>query len=492
MALTGPEQPQAMIALKTVCFILCCLTIVLSLCFPLYGEPVQHSLSLRERIDELLADTLLQKGMTGIRVIDAADGKVLYELNSENYFPPASNMKLITTAGALFLLEPEFRFKTPILARGNIEDDTLTGDLIIYGKGDPTLSVSHLDAIAQQVAVRGISVINGDLVFDDTYFDSVPYGPGWMWDDLQYSFGAPISALSVNRNALAIYLLPGTDEAEGVRVSTVPDAETITVENRARTGMKGNVTVTTSSEDGTIVITVNGSLPAGTGPYRFERTIEEPARFTAVLLGEALARKGISVTGTVRRKKREGKVDTLFIHTSEPLLKILYDLDKYSVNLTAEHILKTIGAEINGKPGTSEKGVAAIASYLQEHGIVTDSIIQRDGSGLSRYNLITPKQVTSILHYLYFDFARGPELLTVLPVAGTDGTLSGRLRDPSTNRKVRAKTGTMTHVSTLSGYCITASGRILIFSIMMKDYPAAPSHVRTIQDRIVAALIERL
>jgi D-alanyl-D-alanine carboxypeptidase/D-alanyl-D-alanine-endopeptidase (penicillin-binding protein 4) len=173
-------------------------------------------------------------------------------------------------------------------------------------------------------------------------------------------------------------------------------------------------------------------------------------------------------------------------------LKILYDLDKYSSNFIAEHILKTIGAEIIGRPGTSEKGVEAIASYFQDHSIVSDSIIQRDGSGLSRYNLITPQQITSMLHYLYYCFACGPELMSVLPVAGADGTLRSRMEDPATKRRVRAKTGTMTHVSTLSGYCITSSGKILIFSIMMKDFPASARHARTIQDRIITVLVEGL
>jgi D-alanyl-D-alanine carboxypeptidase/D-alanyl-D-alanine-endopeptidase (penicillin-binding protein 4) len=466
--------------------------LVFALSILLCGQARSSSLSIREQIEALLADSLLQKGMTGICIVDAATGDVVYERNSDNYFPPASNMKLITTAGALFLLKPEFRFSTPILTNGTVRGDTLMGDLIIYGKGDPTLTTADMKAIAQQIAIRSISVIRGNVLFDDTYFDTIPYGPGWMWDDLQYGFGAPISALSVNRNCISVFVMPGKAMGKSLQVKVVPETPAITVENLAKTGDTENIALTTTFEDGNAILTVSGSLPIGTGPYQYTRTIKQPSLMATVLFAQALKKQGITITGTVRITKTAGTIDTLFTQVSEPLLKILYDLDKYSSNFIAEHILKTIGAEIIGRPGTSEKGVEAITAYLQQHSIVSDSIIQRDGSGLSRYNLITPSQVTSILHYLYYCFASGPELMTVLPVSGADGTLSSRMGDPATNRRVRAKTGTMTHISTLSGYCITASGRILIFSIMMKDFGAPPGHVRAIQDRIVTALVESL
>jgi D-alanyl-D-alanine carboxypeptidase/D-alanyl-D-alanine-endopeptidase (penicillin-binding protein 4) len=286
--------------------------------------------------------------------------------------------------------------------------------------------------------------------------------------------------------------MTGGADAESVRASIVPETAAISVKNNVKIGAKGTIAVSAAFEDGKNILTVSGYLPIDAGLRRYTRAIRNPSRLAAVLLKEELNKQGIAVTGTVQKKKTGGIVDTLFIHTSEPLLKILYDLDKYSSNFIAEHVLKTIGAESIGRPGTSEKGVEAIATYLQQHAIVSDSIIQRDGSGLSRYNLITPQQITSMLHYLYYCFACGPELMTVLPLAGADGTLRARLGDPATNRKVRAKTGTMTHVSTLSGYCISSSGRILIFSIMMKDFAASPSHVRTIQDSIIAALVEGL
>ncbi|GAI93166.1 unnamed protein product, partial [marine sediment metagenome] len=156
----------------------------------------------------------------------------------------------------------------------------------------------------------------------------------------------------------------------------------------------------------------------------------------------------------------------------------------------AEHILKTIGAEAVDLPGTAEKGIKAIEAFMKEKGITKEDFIQRDGSGLSRYNLISPRQITSLLFYLYHRFEYAPELLTVLPTGGVDGTLRNRMREEGIIRKVRAKTGTMSNVSTLSGYCVTNSGKVLIFSIMMKDYIASPSYVRDLQDKIIKTLIK--
>jgi D-alanyl-D-alanine carboxypeptidase/D-alanyl-D-alanine-endopeptidase (penicillin-binding protein 4) len=474
-------------------FILYPLSFILffSSCILLNGEEHDVTLPVEKQIDRLVEDSLLQKGMTGIRIIDANSGDLIYELNGDKYFSPASNMKLITTIGALFLLGPEFRYGTPLVTNGSIRSDTLLGDLIICGKGDPTLTTAHLRTMAQEVAHRGISVIKGDILFDDAYFDTIPYGPGWMWDDLQYDFSAPTNALSINRNCCSIHIMPGSKSGDMVRVHVAPATSAITVKNLAKTAEPEDITVSTTYEDGKNKVTVQGTLPVNSDMKRFTRSIRDPAPVAAALLSEELHQQGILITGTVKSEKCSG-AETLFIHVSQPLLKILYDLDKYSSNFIAEHILKTIGAVKVGIPGTTEKGIEAIAECLQENALFGDDIIQRDGSGLSRYNLITPEQITSLLHYLYFNFSFGPELMTVLPAGGIDGTLKNRFQSTATKGKVRAKTGTMTHVCALSGYCITSSGRILIFSIMMKDFSAPSSYIRDIQDRIVSILIEKL
>ncbi len=399
-------------------------------------------------------------------------------------------MKLITTAGALSILKPEFRFKTFILTDCQKIGDTLKGDILIKGSGDPSLDTEALIWIAKQLKLKGISLIEGDILFDNSYFDTIPYGKGWMWDDLEYAFSAPISALSVNKNTCKIYVKPGRAQREPVIVYIEPKTEFIQLRNDAITGDKDNLTVKRSFEDKRTVIVVKGTFPLNAKTKLFVRSIENPSLYTTFIFTEKLKENGIEITGKIKRGSCEQFQDTLLPHFSEPLIKILYDMDKESSNFITEHILKTIGAETMGPPGTAEKGIKAIERWMNDEGIIKEEFLQKDGSGLSRYNLISPGQITSLLFYLYHRFEYAPEFLTVLPTAGVDGTLSKRMQNEGIKRKVRAKTGTMSGVSTLSGYCVTGSGKVLIFSIMMKDYIAPASYVRNLQDRILQTLIE--
>ncbi len=399
-------------------------------------------------------------------------------------------MKLLTTAGALFVLKPEFRFRTLILTDGEIIGDTLKGDILIKGEGDPSLNDEKLSKIARQLKIKGISCIKGDILFDDSYFDTIPFGKGWMWDDLNYEFSAPISALSVNGNTCKIYVQPGEKPGDQLIINIVPKTEFISIRNLASTGDKTILSATRVFEDDKNIIVVKGSLPVDDETKVIIRTIEKPSLFTTSLFQDKLKENGIKITGKTKRGSSSQFQDTLFSHLSEPLIKILYDMDKKSSNFIAEHILKTLGAEVFSPPGTAEKGIKAIETSFKQRGIMESILMQKDGSGLSRYNLVSPQQITELLMYLYHNFENAPEFLMALPSAGVDGTLKNRMKDQGLQRKVRAKTGTMSGVSTLSGYCVTNSGRVLIFSIMMKDYIAPVSHVREIQDKILKTLIE--
>ncbi len=449
-----------------------------------------HSFPHFRKIDEILQDTLIQKGTTGIRIISAATGEILYDRNSNKFFSPASNMKLITTAGTLFILGGEFRFKTSLLTDGLISGDTLKGNIILQGKGDPTLDTEKLSKLAKRLKLIGISTIEGDMLFDDTYFDTIPYGRGWMWDDLEYGFGAPISALSVNRNTCQIYVKPGKNNGDNVIVYIEPETSFISFRNKATTGDIDNLTVKRIFENNKNIFIIRGTIPVQATTKKFIRSVEKPSLYTAFLFAEKLKEHQIKIHGDIKRGSTLRFLDTLLTNVSEPIIKILYDLNKESSNFLAEHILKTIGAEAEGVPGTARKGINATASFMKEKVILQSIFLQKDGSGLSRYNLISPCQITSLLFYLFHRFEYAPEFLTVLPTGGIDGTLRNRMREDDILRKVRAKTGTMSNVSTLSGYCITNSGKILIFSIMMKDYVAPISYVRNIQDEILKTLIK--
>jgi D-alanyl-D-alanine carboxypeptidase/D-alanyl-D-alanine-endopeptidase (penicillin-binding protein 4) len=443
-----------------------------------------------KKIENILQDSIIQKGQIGIRFVDAKTGDILYEKNSKKFFQPASNIKLITTAGALLILKPEYRYKTSILTDGKLSGDTLKGNLYIKGSGDPTLNSEILSLIAKQLRIKGISHIQGDILYDDSYFDTIPYGKGWMWDDLQYNFGTPISALSVNGNMCKVYVKPNKNEGDTLMVNIEPSLPFIKIRNKATTGKDKKLIVNTILEKERTTITIEGKLPPDKGIKTFIRPITKPAFYAASLLADRMKENNIEITGKIDRKSLNQVQDILFIHESEPLIKILYDMDKSSSNFIAEHILKTIGAEAISIPGTAENGIKAIKNILKEKEIIKEDFKLSDGSGLSRYNLISPQQVTSLLFYLYHRFEYAPEFLTLLPTSGVDGTLKSRMVGTGVKRKIRAKTGTMSGISSLSGYCITNSGKILIFSIMMENYVANPSYVRNLQDKILKAAME--
>jgi len=489
-----PIQPIKLIkkSIRPFHFILFPLSFILAMtsCSSRYSLLSYHSSPYFQKIDKILDDSLVNKGETGIRVISAKNGDVLYDKDSDKFFPPASGMKVITTAGAVFFLKPEFRFRTLILSNVKVTNDTLRGNILLKGQGDPTLRAETLCLFARQLRLKGISTILGDIVFDDSFFDTIPYGKGWMWDDLEYGFSAPISALSVNGNTLRVFVAPGKNKGDSLKIDIEPKTGFVTIKNQAVTGEKNNISVTSGLQRNRNIIAVNGSLTQEAKQQIFVRSVKNPSLFTASLFSEILKKNRITVLGKIRKIYAETYTDTLLVHLSEPLVKMLYDMDKHSSNFVAEMTLKTIGAEERGIPGTTEKGIEAIASFLKEKRIAQSTFSEVDGSGLSRYNLISPEIFTSLLFYLYHSFEYAPEFLTVLPTSGIDGTLKNRMEEEDLQRRVRAKTGTMTGVSTLSGYCITHSGKILIFSIMMKDYIASPTYVRKIQDKIVKTLIE--
>ncbi|TET21743.1 MAG: D-alanyl-D-alanine carboxypeptidase/D-alanyl-D-alanine-endopeptidase, partial [Candidatus Cloacimonadota bacterium] len=403
-------------------FVLLSLILIASSCAPRHSLQSYHTSALSHRIDEILSDTLLQKATVGLRILSVSSGEVLYEKNSAKYYPPASNMKLLTTAGALFILKPEFRFKTLILTKGSLSGDTLHGDILIAGKGDPSLTTEMLSEIAHRIRAGGITHITGNILFDDTYFDTIPYGKGWMWDDLQYGFSAPINALSVNRNTCIISVKPGDKQGDALDVAIQPHTSSITIRNNGITGNAGELFIRLIFEEEKHIVIVAGSLPANAPVKRFTRAVIKPSLYASTLFKEKLE-AAIKVTGQLKQAQADSSFDTLLVHYSAPLLKILYDLGKNSSNFIAEQTLKTIGAESEGIPGTAEKGIKAIAATLEQNRIVKGVLQQRDGSGLSRYNLITPNQITTMLYHLYYSFAYGPELLTTLPVSGIDGTL---------------------------------------------------------------------
>ncbi len=438
--------------------------------------------SLATDINNILQDTILRTATVSIKVIDLKDSSVVYEKNPKRLLLPASNGKIFTAVTSLYYLGPWFKTHT------NFYTDS-AGNLYIKGFGD--MGFTYKDMLfAADIIKRKLPEPPKCIYVDASYFDSLEIGQGWMWDDLQYYYSSRISALGVNENIVTIYVRPR--DAYGLRpeVTTFPPSNFFDIVNNAITvgdsdSLKLSVNVKTIHD--TVKIFVDGQIPRNSPAKRFFRSYDMPDIFFGYHMGELL--NGGSFNGCVRETTitPESNLDTLLVLPSAPLSELVRQMMKWSSNYKAECILKLTAAEIMGTPGTTRNGLTLVKHVLDEAGVDTTKFRLVDGSGLSRYDLVSADIITKLLMLAYNKFSVAPEFIASLPIGGKDGSLRKRFTEDSTVF-VRAKTGTMTSVSSLSGYMITKSGRRLVFSIIINNFIGSPKLAKHIEDRIVERL----
>jgi len=476
---------------------------------------------LAERIEKLLATSATTRAaFWGIQIVDVASGQTLYELNPGRLFVPASNTKLFTTALALTRLGPDFRFQTRVLADAAPDAaGRIHGSLALVGGGDPNLSgrtlpyrmgsaagnpLAAIEDLADQVAARGVKRIDGDIAGDDTYYVWEPYAEGWSVDDLEYDYGAAVSALAVNDNALAVTVRPGERAGDLAAVTLDPPVEFYAIENRVRTVEGAARSIEFERDPGSSQVRVSGTIPVRARSETLLLGIDDPARFAAMAFRQALEERGIVVDGgaMARHFYRDEAADLkqapsppadvsgveLARRTSAPLVQDLQLIDKESVNLHAEMALRAVG-RARRNIGSREAGLEELRAFLGEAGAEPASWNLNDGSGLARLNLVTPSTVVKLLRFMMASPARDA-WLSLLPVAGRDGTLSARFGDNAAAGRVHAKTGTEAHVSALSGYAQRADGSWVAFSILANNYNGAVTEIRGVMDSICAAMVE--
>ena len=461
------------------------------------------------RVESLLGAAPVDKGEWGLLVVDAETGATLYEKNANDYFLPASNMKLLTTALALDTLGPEYRFRTTVETNGTLgPDGKLSGDLILVGRGDPNLSnrkfpyetkeefegppEKALAELADTIAARGVKEITGDVAGDDSYFPRERYPDGWEIDDMVWEYGAAISAIIVNDNTVTLTLTPAN--AGGTVAAVVePATREFVVKNEVITiGAKEKPDLRLTRDPGGDNVVVSGVMPAGSAPRKLVLAIQEPALQAANLLAQLLKDRGIRIDGGVRAQHEpdpgEAARTVLAEHLSVPLKDSVKLVNKISQNLHTEVLLRT-AARQQGRWATPEDLQKFPASFYAKAGIAEGDVIQTDGSGLSRHDLVTPRAFVALLEYAqkqpWF-----PAFLASLPVAGADGTLNERMKEPPLAGKIHAKTGSVTHVRTLSGYAETPGGRKLIFSFLGNNQGAKNHEVHTAIDGVCLAMVE--
>jgi serine-type D-Ala-D-Ala carboxypeptidase/endopeptidase (penicillin-binding protein 4) len=462
------------------------------------------------RVEGLLGAAPVDKGEWGLLVVDAKSGATLYEKNANEYFLPASNMKLLTTALALDTLGPEYKFRTTVETNGTLTaDGKLSGNLILVGRGDPNLSnrkfpyenkeefdgppEKALAELADAIAARGVKEIAGDVIGDDSYFPRERYPDGWEIDDMVWEYGAAISAIVVDDNTVTLTLTPGEKAGGAVTAVVEPGTREFIVKNEVVTiGAKEKPDLRLTREPGGDTVVVSGVMPAGSAPRKLVLAIQEPALHAANLLAQLLKDRGIKIGGMVRAVHEpdpsEPARTVLAEHVSIPLKDSVKLVNKISQNLHTEVLLRT-AARQQGRWATPEDLQKFPDAFYAKAGIPEGDVIQTDGSGLSRHDLVTPRAFVAVLAYAqkqpWF-----PAFLASLPVAGADGTLNERMKEPPLAGKIHAKTGSVTHVRTLSGYAETPGGRKLIFSFLSNNQGGKSHEVHTAIDGVCLAMVE--
>jgi serine-type D-Ala-D-Ala carboxypeptidase/endopeptidase (penicillin-binding protein 4) len=461
--------------------------------------------TLRAEIDSMATAPEFRSANWGILIVDPATGDTLYSRNAGKLFMPASNMKLVTGAVALTQLGPDFRFRTTVAARGPIVNGTLRGDLAVLGRGDPTVSdhmlgdaMLPLRAIADSLAAHGVSRISGGLVSAGNAFSDANLGEGWPWDDLSYSYSAGVDELLFNEGFTRVVVRGGVRGGDPITAISAPARLSPPLRVTARTvdrtpesviagggsgvpPTKTEITLSIDSVRGGVI--VSGTvLPNDT--VTEEIAHPDPSAAYLAALDEALRERGIVVLGG--RSDSTVRLDTLFAVESPPLRGVLPALEKPSQNQIAEVLLKTLGLERTGV-GSADSGKRVVTSQLTAWGVPVDGFSLSDGSGLSRYNYLSPETVVRVLAAIRADTAFAV-FYDALPIAGVDGTIELRMRGTPAQGNVRAKTGFIAKARSLSGYATTADGRLLIFSMLCNNFTTPLSDVELVQDIIAARL----
>jgi D-alanyl-D-alanine carboxypeptidase/D-alanyl-D-alanine-endopeptidase (penicillin-binding protein 4) len=460
--------------------------IVVGVAYPQISES-----EMRNQIDELYDQPLFRSAIAAIEVVDLEDGKTVYRKNDRLLTTPASNVKLYTTAAALLFLGEDYEFATELRYMGEIYDSVLYGDVYVVGGMDPDLTFEDIQTLAREIADLGVKEIRGDLLADVSAMDSLFWGEGWMWDDDPSTDSPYLTPLTVNDNATLVRVFPiKEDSALGVEI--VPAASCIEVENRsfARMTPMEELEVTRDYINRRNAVIIKGDLSLYEDEDWESLNVYEPAMYFMTLLRDCLDTLGVSVAGDIAYAKTPPIARP--VHTiRRPFGDVIVNLNKESDNLSAELTLRAMGAFREGTPGTAEKGLRYVDSLIELSGRDPDDYRFADGSGLSRYNLITADLTTQVLRLMFNGDRKTFETFKEsLPVAGEDGTLERRMRDTPAEGKVFAKTGTMSGVSALSGYVETVGGRDLAFSIMVQRYVGSSRYAKRFEDGVCEILAQ--
>ena len=511
--------------------------------------PTGADTPLGAQIAALLAEPPASQDHWGIAVT-TLDGTPIYGHNEGELYRPASNTKLFTTAAAMALLKPESTVTTGVELRAPDKKGTSKGDLLISGAGDSGLSgqdfpyqtpaerraaglpvpaiatpdaLRSLDQFAADIAKAGVKRITGDIVGSDAAWTWEPYPIAWDIGDMLTGDGAPVTALTINDNLLDLTVTPGAKVDDPATASVLPDTGYYQFSMDVKTVAAGShASLQIDRAPGSKLVRIYGTISLGT-PYKDEIAITDPAEFTAMALKQKLQQHGVEVTGVARAEHRlpmdgegfyreshkpldltpangsAGIGDCIggcppmirLTHVSPTLAQDAKLTLKVSQNLHAELMMRRLGAafgelQLPGKNTTAE-GARIVRQFLVNAGLDGDDFLFYDGSGMSGHDLVAPRAAVKLLSYAMAQ-PWFPTWKAALPIGGEDGTLRTRFPAPPLKDHVFAKTGTLGESRALSGYLDCASGKQVIFSIMVDDHSPGTTADRITMDKIVAAI----
>ncbi len=438
----------------------------------------------------IVAAAPLAGARAGIFVADVESGQVLFARDPDVLLNPASNVKLVTSAAALARLGPDFHFDTEFYVDAGSAGSASARTLHVRGKGDPSLVTERLWAIAGDLVHLGLKRL-GDVVVDESYFDGERHGPGFDQETGDKSYLAPTGAASLNWNTVAVHVAPGERRGAKARVELEPASDLFDLDVRATTvapGARRRLTVSSVRAGARQRIIVEGRIPQGSRVQAVWRRIDEPGLYLGQTLRRLLELRGVKIAGRVRTGAVPEGARLVHVAQSDSLGEIVRRLNKTSNNFVAEQLLETMGAQAKGAPGSWAKGVEAVEAFLADVGVPRGAYVMKNGSGLNDTNRFSARQLVTLLRAMWGRFPLHAEYLVSLPVAGRDGTIRWRMEGSEAEGRLRAKTGTLENVTSLSGYVENAAHRTLAFAILVNDFPGrTASAVRSV-DAIGTAL----
>ena len=448
--------------------------------------------ALSARLRAAVEESSLPARELGVSVIDIATGTVLFSHNPTTPLNPASNAKIVTAAAALRGLHPEYKWQTSV--HGRVESGVIGGPVYLRGTGDPTLDTAGLLSLAHELRTDGVRRIAGGVVADDTFFDHAYLPPAFeQKPEEDAPFRATVSALSVNESTVTFSAAPGSSEGARARVTVDPPGS-VDLTNEAVTGATTALRIGMRfDEQGAARARVWGTVAAGIRTVSYRKRIENPTLVAAYAFRDALRSVGIRVGDAVAVRATPPGTPLLAARNSPPLSAVLAELGKNSDNFFAETVFKTIGAELEGRPGTWARATAGTERMMVGFGLPAGSLQIVNGSGLYDANRIAAGQMTSLLRAVYLDSTIAHEFIAQLATGGADGTLRSRLRQSPAARVVRAKTGTLDDVISLSGYVLAPPGRSAVaFSVLANHARGRQGNARTLADTVALEIARAL